>query len=56
VDGLCAGELARPFLQAWDWIGQNDAFAGKGLAVGIVVVAAIGLLTWLSKQQVTRRG
>jgi hypothetical protein len=43
--------LARPFIQAWEWVGRVGGFPGQVFAMLVVLMAIIGLLTWISNKK-----
>jgi hypothetical protein len=43
-------ELARPFVQLWDWVERVGGFPGQLLFLCAVVMAIIGGLTWYSNK------
>jgi len=44
-------ELARPFVSAWQWVGQVGGFPGQLFAVVAVVMLIIGVLTWVNNKK-----
>ncbi len=44
-------ELARPFVQLWDWVERVGGFPGQLLFLCAVVMAIIGGLTWYSNKR-----
>jgi len=44
-------ELARPFVSAWEWIGQVGGFPGQVLALAAILMLVIGVLTWLGNKK-----
>lgn len=44
-------ELMRPFLRAWEWVGQTAGFPGQVFAVAAVVLAIVGGLTWYGNRR-----
>ena len=44
-------ELTRPFVQLWDWCGYHGGFAGQAFLVVLVVIAIMGVLTWLGNRR-----
>ena len=44
-------ELTRPFVQAWDWFGYQGGFAGQAFFILLVVIAIIGVMTWLGNRK-----
>ena len=44
-------ELARPFVQAWEWVGRVGGFPGQAFAIVAVIMLVIGVLTWVSNKK-----
>lgn len=44
-------ELARPFLQLWDWIDRVGGYPGKLFFLAAVIMAVIGFLTWFGNKR-----
>jgi hypothetical protein len=44
-------ELARPFLQAWNWIERVGGFPGQVFFCVAVVMLIVGALTWFSNRK-----
>ena len=44
-------ELARPFLQLWDWIDRVGGYPGKLFFLCIVIMTVVGVLTWFGNKR-----
>ena len=44
-------ELARPFLKAWDYVGNVGGFPGQVFFVIACVMLVIGALTWFNNRK-----
>lgn len=45
-------ELARPFVQVWDWVSTKGGMPGQMLFVIVVIVAVLGATVWLGNRGV----
>ncbi len=44
-------ELVAPLLRFWDWIDRVGGFPGKMVFLCVVIMAAIGGLTWYGNKR-----
>jgi hypothetical protein len=44
-------ELARPFIQLWDWIDRVGGYPGKLFFLCIVIMVVVGGLTWYGNKR-----
>ena len=44
-------ELGRPFVRAWEWIGQVGGFPGQVFFVVAVIIIILGTLTWFGNRR-----
>ena len=43
-------QLARPFVQLWDWIERVGGYPGQVFFICAVIMLIIGVLTWFSNR------
>jgi hypothetical protein len=48
---LFVQELIRPFVRAWEYVGNVGGFPGQLFFVVVVVMVIIGGLTWYSNKK-----
>jgi hypothetical protein len=44
-------ELARPFVQLWEWVDRVGGFPGKVFFICAVIMVVIGGLTWYGNKR-----
>ena len=44
-------ELTRPFVRAWEWIGNVGGFPGQIFFVVSVIIIILGALTWFGNRK-----
>jgi hypothetical protein len=44
-------ELTRPFLDAWNYVGQQGGYPGQVFLCVLVVMVVIGGLTWFGNRR-----
>jgi hypothetical protein len=44
-------ELVRPFVRAWEWIGNVGGFPGQVFFVIVVIIIILGAMTWFGNRR-----
>ena len=44
-------ELGRPFVRAWEWMGNIGGLPGQIFFVVVVIIVIFGTLTWVGNRR-----